>query len=178
MKKLLSLALVLVMMLTLVACPPQPPQPPVGGGSDVFDLDYAEGTVLRMATGYNNAQTGLFFDAKIAGDGVTLADGVTYHTGDLKPTWVEVEKVLKVEFEDKYQGKKASDEWKYWEAQLGEVGHMLKISCDVNKLTCCTCFRKLRSGTGNHINFTELSFPVLPFIRSMNRKTGRRQRKS
>ena len=121
MKKLLSLALVLVMMLTLVACPPQPPQPPVGGGSDVFDLDYAEGTVLRMATGYNSAKTGLFFDAETAGKGVTLADGVTYHTGDLKPTWVEVEKVLKVEFEDKYQGKKASDEWKYWEAQLGEV---------------------------------------------------------
>ena len=27
------------------------------------ELTYAEGTVLRMATGYNNTKTGLFFDA-------------------------------------------------------------------------------------------------------------------
>ena len=45
------------------------------GASD--ELPYAEGTVLRMATGYNSAKTGLFFDAETAGEGITLADGKT-----------------------------------------------------------------------------------------------------
>ena len=54
------------------------------------ELSYAEGTVLRMATGYNSAKTGLFFDAEVAGEGVTLANGQTYNAGDLKPTWVYV----------------------------------------------------------------------------------------
>ena len=86
-----------------------------------YKLEYAEGTVLRMATGYNNAQTGLFFDAKVAGEGITLADGNTYHTGDLKPTWVEVQNVLKVKFENKYQGNSATNEFKYWQEQLDQV---------------------------------------------------------
>ena len=84
-------------------------------------LEYAEGTVLRMATGYNNAKTGLFFDAEVAGEGITLADGVTYQAGDLKPTWVEVQNVLGVSFENKYQGNSAKDEFNYWKEQLGEV---------------------------------------------------------
>ena len=36
-------------------------------------------TTLRMAVGYNNAKTGLVFDAETAGEGITLADGKTYH---------------------------------------------------------------------------------------------------
>jgi len=84
-------------------------------------LDYAEGTVLRMATGYNNAKTGLFFDAEVAGEGITLADGITYQAGDLKPTWVEVQNVLGVTFENKYQGNNATKEFQYWQEQLGEV---------------------------------------------------------
>ncbi len=92
-----------------------------GKEDPVLELKYAENTVLRMATGYNNAKTGLFFNAEVAGEGITLADGKTYHTDDLKPTWVEVQNVLKVVFENKYQGNKASDEFKYWQEQLGEV---------------------------------------------------------
>ncbi|MBQ7954515.1 MAG: hypothetical protein IJ282_02075 [Lachnospiraceae bacterium] len=84
-------------------------------------LEYASGTVLRMATGYNNAKTGMFFDAEVAGEGVTLADGNTYHAGDLKPTWVEVKNVLGVDFENKYQGNSASNEFKYWKEQLDQV---------------------------------------------------------
>ena len=53
-------------------------------------LTYAPGTKLRMATGYNRTKTGLSFDAETAGSGITLADGVTYNAGDLKPTWVAV----------------------------------------------------------------------------------------
>ena len=86
-----------------------------------FKLEYAEGTVLRMATGYNNAKTGLFFDASVAGEGITLADGNTYKSGDLKPTWVEVKNVLKIGFENKYQGNSAQNEWKYWQDQLDQV---------------------------------------------------------
>ncbi len=86
-----------------------------------YNLDYAEGTVLRMATGYNNKKTGLFFDSETAGEGVTLANGVTYHTGDLKPTWVEVQNVLNVVFENHYQGNSATNEFKYWQEKLGDV---------------------------------------------------------
>ena len=84
-------------------------------------LEYAAGTVLRMATGYNNAKTGMFFDAETAGEGVTLADGKTYQSGDLKPTWVEVQNLLNVVFENKYQGNSASNELKYWLEQLDQV---------------------------------------------------------
>ena len=84
-------------------------------------LTYASGTTLRMATGYNKANTGLTFDADTAGEGVTLADGVTYHTGDFKPTWVEIQKVLDIAIEDKYQGNSASNEFDYWKDQLENV---------------------------------------------------------
>ena len=82
---------------------------------------YAAGTVLRMATGYNSKDTGLSMDAEIAGEGVTLADGVTYKTGDLKPTWVEVQNRLNIKIDDQYQGNKASDEFDYWKAQMGNI---------------------------------------------------------
>ncbi len=85
------------------------------------DLSYADGTTLRMATGYNSTKTGLTFDAEVAGEGVTLADGVLYHAGDLKPTWVEVEKKLNIKIEDKYQGNSAANEFDYWKERMGDV---------------------------------------------------------
>lgn len=85
------------------------------------DLSFAEGTVLRMATGYNNTKTGLFFDPDVAGEGITLADGNTYNAGDLKPTWVEVQNKLGMVFENKYQGNSAAKEWEYWKEQLDQV---------------------------------------------------------
>ncbi|MBP3609438.1 MAG: hypothetical protein J6J42_03775 [Lachnospiraceae bacterium] len=149
-KKILSLVLVLAMSVGMIACGPkvedlEPTTAPstennagstdnnAGANNDkqqaeatatpapAKELEYAEGTVLRMATGYNNAKTGLFFDAEVAGEGVTLADGNTYHAGDLKPTWVEVQNVLKVTFENKYQGNSATNEFKYWQEQLDQV---------------------------------------------------------
>ncbi len=83
-------------------------------------LTYADGTVLRMATGYNSKKTGLSFDADTAGAGVELA-GVMYHAGDLKPTWVEVQNILNIKIEDKYQGNSATNELKYWVEKLNEV---------------------------------------------------------
>ena len=83
-------------------------------------LTYADGTVLRMATGYNSKKTGLSFDADTAGSGVELA-GVMYHAGDLKPTWVEVQNILNIKIEDKYQGNSATNELKYWAEKLNEV---------------------------------------------------------
>lgn len=112
MKRTFSLLMALAMVLTML----------VGTASaETAELTYAEGTVLRMATGYNNAKTGLFFDAGVAGDGVTLADGKTYLAGDLKPTWVEVENVLGVKFENLYQGNSASNEFDFWKDRLVEV---------------------------------------------------------
>ncbi len=116
MKRIVSLLMALAMMATLF----------------VSTAVAEEPVVLRMATGYNNAKTGLFFDASVAGEGVTLADGVTYHTGDLKPTWVEVQNVLNVVFENKYQGNSASNEFEYWKERLNEVD---MISGTAAKLT-------------------------------------------
>lgn len=99
-----------------------------GGDNAVVDtpaapeLTFADGTVLRMACGYNNAKTGITFDPETAGEGITLADGVTYNAGDLKPTWVEVENVLGMKFEDKFQGSGSdAKEWDYWKEQLDQV---------------------------------------------------------
>ena len=112
MKRTFSLLMVLAMIMTML----------VGTASaETAELTYAEGTELRMATGYNNAKTGLFFDAGVAGEGVTLADGKTYLAGDLKPTWVEVENVLKVKFTNQYQGNSASKEFDFWKDRLDEV---------------------------------------------------------
>ncbi len=110
MKRILSLALVCVMLLSVAVA---------SAGAE--ELSYAPGTVLRMATGYNNAKTGLTFDPSIAGEGITLADGKTYNSGDLKPTWVAVQDKLHVVFENKYQGNGAAKEFDYWKEQLDQV---------------------------------------------------------
>ncbi|MBR5382657.1 MAG: hypothetical protein IK133_02445, partial [Clostridia bacterium] len=113
MKKALSLVLVCVLLLGLAA-------------------SASAETVLRMATGYNSKQTGITFDADIAGAGITLADGVTYNTGDLKPTWVELEKILGVKFESLYTGQNTTKEFDYWKDRLNEVD---MISGTASKLT-------------------------------------------
>ncbi len=102
MKRILSLVLAVAMLLTM-------------------GIASADGVTLRMATGYNSAQTGITFDAEVAGEGVTLADGVTYNTGSLKPTWVELEKILGFSFESKYQGNGSAKEFEYWKDRLADV---------------------------------------------------------
>lgn len=92
-----------------------------GNVANASALSYDNGTVLRMATGYNSADTGLSMDPEIAGEGITLADGNTYNAGDLKPTWVEIEKRLNIKIDDQYQGNKASDEFEYWRSQMGNI---------------------------------------------------------
>lgn len=99
--------------------------------AEVKKLGYADGTVLRMATGYNSKKTGLSFDADVAKDGIELA-GVTYHAGDLKPTWVEVENILNIKIEDKYQGNSATNELKYWAERLGDVDIVSGNSTSLN----------------------------------------------
>lgn len=87
-------------------------------------LDYTAGTTLRMATGYNSAKTGLSFTKDLVDSTtgtITLADGKTYATGDLKPTWQQVEKTLSIKIEDKYQGNSATNEFDHWKEQLDQV---------------------------------------------------------
>ncbi len=84
-------------------------------------LVFADGTTLRMACGYNSTKTGITFDAETAGEGITLADGVTYYTGDLKPTWVELQNRLGMSFESLYTGLSAAKEFDYWKDQLSQV---------------------------------------------------------
>ena len=135
MKKLVSMLLVLCMLTALfagcgnkleVAAPaateaPAAEAPAATEAAAPAELTFAQGTVLRMATGYNSAKTGLFFSADVAGEGITLANGKTYQTGDLKPTWVEVENRLGMKFEDKYQGNSATKEFEFWKDRLNEV---------------------------------------------------------
>lgn len=94
---------------------------PAAAKSWTQTLTFAAGTELRMATGYNSVATGLSFDADTAGSGITLANGKTYNTGDLKPTWVAVQDKLGFTISDVYSGKKASDEFDYWKAQMDQV---------------------------------------------------------
>ncbi|MBQ9324947.1 MAG: hypothetical protein IJ246_04165 [Clostridia bacterium] len=110
MKKVLSLLLTMMLVLSMASF-----------ASAESTLSYDKGTVLRMAVGYNNSKTGLRFDSEVAGEGVTLADGKTYHSGDFKPTWVTVMEKLGIEIEDKYQGNSASKEFDYWKEQLDQV---------------------------------------------------------
>ena len=110
MKKLLSLVLALIMLLSVVS---------IASAEDA--LPVAPGTVLRMAVGYNNAKTGLRFDPEVAGEGVTLADGKTYHSGEFKPTWVAVQELLGFTIEDLYQGNGANAEFDVWKEKLDQV---------------------------------------------------------
>ena len=106
MKRMVSLLLALVMMLALAACggnqlevATEPPveAPVVQETTPVEEakdpLAFEAGTVLRMATGYNSAKTGLFFDADTAGEGITLADGKTYWVGEYQEVWYQGKKV-------------------------------------------------------------------------------------
>ena len=116
MKRILSLVLCVAMLISVIA---------VAG---------AEGTVtLRMATGYNSAKTGITFDSETAGEGITLADGNTYNAGSLKPTWVALESILGVHFEDKYQGNSAAKEFEYWKDRLNEVDMVAGPAATLNE---------------------------------------------
>ena len=131
MKKALALTLALVLVIGLLAGCTGPtidlPSPTDNTGDDpnvdttVGELTYPADTVLRMACGYNNSKTGLRFDPEVAGEGVTLLDGKTYHTGDFKPTWVAVMDKLQFQIEDKYQGNSASEEFEYWRPQMNAI---------------------------------------------------------
>ena len=121
MKRILSIVLACAMLLSVAA------------------VASAEDITLRMAVGYNNANTGLAFSADIAGEGITLADGVTYHTGDLKPTWVEMEKILSeltganvIIDGSFYQGNSDSNEFNYWKEQLDKVDMVFGPSATIN----------------------------------------------
>ena len=112
-KKILSVLLTVCMVVGMMAISA------TAFASD--ELPFAEGTVLRMATGYNSAKTGLSFDAEIAGAGITLADGKTYNSGDLKPTWQYISNLLGFVIDDRYQGNSANKEFEYWKEKLGDV---------------------------------------------------------
>ena len=159
-KSLIAMLLAIVMTAALLSgCgpsvqvqqsdPPAQASTPAGTEPSTAPVDegltYAAGTKLRMATGYNSAKTGLFFDAETAGDGIQLADGNTYHTGELKPTWVEVQNQLNVVFENQYQGNSASAEFDYWKERLNEVD---MVSGTATKLT-------ENGEAGNMVNIAE-----------------------
>ncbi len=96
----------------------------------VNKLEYAEGTILRIAAGYQKPYHAISFqdgktleDAGAVNGVLTLADGNQYRLGDLKPTWVQVSNDLGIVFEDKFTGAgSAAKEFDYWkETGLGNV---------------------------------------------------------
>ena len=79
-------------------------------------LEYADNTELRLAVAHNSTETTITFQAeKVVGSGLLLADGKTYVKDDLKPVWAELEKILKVKFNNVYTGAdSAANEYKAW----------------------------------------------------------------
>ena len=66
-----------------------------GGNGNKNDSGYTSGTVLRVSL---DGEYGIFFDSDAAIEGVTLADGVTYLPGDLKPAIAQLGRDLSLEF--------------------------------------------------------------------------------
>ncbi|MCR4617494.1 MAG: hypothetical protein K5669_04820 [Lachnospiraceae bacterium] len=121
---------------------------------EVDPLEIAEGTTLVMSCGYNNAKTGMRFDAEVAGDGVTLADGVTYHTGDFKPTWVAIQETLGFEIDDQYAGDKDTDNYTKWTADADTLASIDMFSGSAAQL-------QEGGAAGNILNLADY-FDVMP----------------
>ena len=106
--------------------PSNPDANPDTPSQTVHDL-YASGITLRMATGYNNPNTGISYDAGTISDygengTLTLSNGKQYRAGDLKPTWAALSERLGINFEDKWTGAgSASKEYDYWSERLGDI---------------------------------------------------------
>ena len=114
-------------------------------------LKYPDGIELNMAVVHNSAATSIsFLDSTKIGKGLTLADGHTYQTGDLKPVWAELENILGVNFNDVYSGAShLNNEFYYWKEQSfngvdvlvgnatlfneeGKLGNMVNLSDWIN----------------------------------------------
>ena len=115
MKKIFSYLFLLLVVFSLVACGGN-----TGDGGNK-ELVYADGTELNMAVTHDGTKTSISFQDEATFKVIetkygssTLADGNTYALGDLKPVWAELEKVLKVEFNDVLKGNKAAQEFKAW----------------------------------------------------------------
>ncbi len=124
MKKALKVLVVLLtLLLALVGCGGGGGNTPSGGDeTPAGDLVYEPGTELRVAAGYNSDKTGISYtNADVTKDGITLADGKTYQTGDFKPTWQYLSELLQITFVDKYSGQSTSKEFPVWENQLDQV---------------------------------------------------------
>lgn len=108
-KFIVFVLLVSLFTLTLVAC----------NGDKDKTLEYTEGTELKLAVAHNSKATTITFqDGDITGSGLTLADGVTYQTDDLKPVWKELEKRLNVTFNNVYAGNTSvQNEYRHWKTQ-------------------------------------------------------------
>lgn len=146
MKKFLLTLLAFFGVVSLVACG-NTNKPNNDTNKPAFsDLKYAEGTKLNMAVVHNNAKTTITFDSSLAGDGLKLADGKTYNSGDLKPAWQALQDELKVNFNNVYTGAtSAANEYKAWKnvnfagvdvvvgnaadmAEDGRAGNMVDLS--------------------------------------------------
>ncbi|MEG2158971.1 MAG: Ig-like domain-containing protein, partial [Clostridia bacterium] len=80
-------------------------------------LSYKDGTEIRMGVAHNSNSTTISFkDPTVVGDGLTLADGKTYHLGDLKPVWSELQNRLNVKLNNVYTGaSSAQNEYLAWQ---------------------------------------------------------------
>ena len=122
-KRILSLLVLLLSAVILVGCTKTTKAGTTttkkndqSSNTEVKELVYADGTELKLAVAHNSAKTTITFaDASVVGEGLTLADGKTYHTGDLKPVWAELQNKLKVTFNNVYKNNtSAANEYKAW----------------------------------------------------------------
>ena len=86
------------------------------------ELGYTEGTELKVSIAHDKLENsitfvdGLMEDQPDGSKGIKLADGKVYRTGDLKPVWAELEKRLKVTFNNVYtKDGNVSNTYKAWQ---------------------------------------------------------------
>ncbi len=84
-------------------------------------LGYKEGTELRVSIAHDKTENSITFidalmeDQADGSKGLKLADGHVYRTGDLKPVWAEVERRLKVTFNNVYKEGNVQNSYTGWQ---------------------------------------------------------------
>lgn len=113
-----------------------------GNEKDVIEiLEYAPGTTVNVALGYDGETTKIKFDTttlplvnpdgSAAGTSIKLPDGKTYQKGALKPIWQNYQEALNIQIVDKWEGKDAKLDMY---TQLGLQNYDIIGASDLNSI--------------------------------------------
>lgn len=98
-------------------------------------LSYTSGTSLEVAIGYNNAKTGIRYNAdNVSKVGDKTIMGQTPSLNTLKPAWSALQTKLGVSFTDKYEGKSASENISFIKTQTGGLGAITALTASATTI--------------------------------------------